>query len=260
VNLCTGLIMRPFRCAALAAVAVIGFASVANAADMPAKGVWYTRELFFATSGGLGGNTEGFSMKKFFGIVAVLALSVMFSAASATAATLAYDANLTADGESSSTGTGFALVTIDTVTNMMTVNVTFSGLTTGTTASHIHCCTATAGTGTAGVATTTPTFTGFPLGVTSGSYLHTFDLTLASSYNPAFVTAEGSVAAAEAALLAGLATDVAYLNIHTTMFPGGEILGFLVPTPLPAALPLFATGLGALGLLGWRRKRKAVTA
>jgi hypothetical protein len=31
-------------------------------------------------------------------------------------------------------------------------------------------------------------------------------------------------------------------------------------TPLPAALPLFATGLGALGLLGWRRKRKAQTA
>jgi hypothetical protein len=28
-------------------------------------------------------------------------------------------------------------------------------------------------------------------------------------------------------------------------------------TPLPATLPLFATGLGALGLLGWRRKRKA---
>jgi len=28
------------------------------------------------------------------------------------------------------------------------------------------------------------------------------------------------------------------------------------PTPLPAGLPLFATGVGALGLLGWRRKRK----
>ena len=28
-------------------------------------------------------------------------------------------------------------------------------------------------------------------------------------------------------------------------------------TPLPTALPLFATGLGGLGLLGWRRKRKA---
>jgi hypothetical protein len=31
-------------------------------------------------------------------------------------------------------------------------------------------------------------------------------------------------------------------------------------TPLPAALPLFASGLGALGLVGWRRKRKAVLA
>src|SRR5262249_57880343 len=33
--------------------------------------------------------------------------------------------------------------------------------------------------------------------------------------------------------------------------------GTAMATPLPAALPLFATGLGALGLLGWRRKRKA---
>jgi hypothetical protein len=31
-------------------------------------------------------------------------------------------------------------------------------------------------------------------------------------------------------------------------------------TPLPTTLPLFATGLGALGLLGWRRKRKAQAA
>src|SRR5262245_52068115 len=31
-----------------------------------------------------------------------------------------------------------------------------------------------------------------------------------------------------------------------------------ITTPLPAALPLFATGLAALGLLGWRRKRKAL--
>jgi hypothetical protein len=31
------------------------------------------------------------------------------------------------------------------------------------------------------------------------------------------------------------------------------------PTPLPAALPLFASGLGALGLYGWRRKRKQTT-
>jgi hypothetical protein len=35
-----------------------------------------------------------------------------------------------------------------------------------------------------------------------------------------------------------------------------EIIGGSA-TPLPAALPLFATGLGGLGLLGWRRKRRA---
>ena len=32
--------------------------------------------------------------------------------------------------------------------------------------------------------------------------------------------------------------------------------GTISATPLPGALPLFATGLGALGLLAWRRKRK----
>jgi hypothetical protein len=43
----------------------------------------------------------------------------------------------------------------------------------------------------------------------------------------------------------------------------GFIAGFAVEyeilsaTPLPAALPLFATGIAGLGLLGWRRKRKA---
>ena len=33
--------------------------------------------------------------------------------------------------------------------------------------------------------------------------------------------------------------------------------GSVTATPLPAALPLFATGLGVLGLLGWRRKRRS---
>jgi len=45
---------------------------------------------------------------------------------------------------------------------------------------------------------------------------------------------------------------------------GGEGFGFdygaanFSDTPLPATFPLFATGLGAMGLLGRRRKREAV--
>ena len=49
-------------------------------------------------------------------------------------------------------------------------------------------------------------------------------------------------------------------NFTVTAFSdanGGENFG---ATPLPATLPLFTTGLGALGLLGWRRKRKAQAA
>jgi len=37
----------------------------------------------------------------------------------------------------------------------------------------------------------------------------------------------------------------------------GLVNGVVSGTPLPATLPLFASGLGALGLIGWRRKRKA---
>jgi hypothetical protein len=42
-------------------------------------------------------------------------------------------------------------------------------------------------------------------------------------------------------------------------YPGFDAFSVADATvvPAPAALPLFATGLGALGLLGWRRKKKA---
>jgi hypothetical protein len=128
-----------------------------------------------------------------------------------------------------SSGTGTATVTWNTATNLMTVQVSFSGLTTGTTASHIHCCAIPPAN--AGVATQTPRFTGFPTGVTSGTYTHTFDMTASTSYNPAFITANGGTAAsAESVLLAGLLAGQAYLNIHTTTFPGGEIRGVLHTT------------------------------
>ena len=152
-----------------------------------------------------------------------------------------------------SPGLGTASIFYDSTAHTLQVDVFFSGLLGTTTASHIHCCVSpNAATPTAGVATTTPTFTGFPLGVTSGSYSHLFDLTLASSYNPAFVTVNGSIAASEAAL-AGFLTGQTYLNIHTNVFPGGEIRGFLVPEPSTGIL--FGTALAGLWLA--RRRRAA---
>ena len=128
--------------------------------------------------------------------------------------------------ESSATGT--TTVFWDTTTSSMTVIVGFTGLTTPNTAAHIHCC-ATAP-GNAGVATTTPTFTGFPGGVTGGSYTRTFNMLDAASYNPAFVSPR-VVSRMPRRPPRGLQAGRAYMNIHSQMFGGGEVRGFLHPAP-----------------------------
>jgi hypothetical protein len=168
-------------------------------------------------------------------------------------------ANLSGPRESppnASPGIGFADVTFDLAAHTMRVQVTFGGLLGTTTASHIHSPTAVPFAGKASVATQVPTFSGFPLGVTSGIYDMTFDTSLASTYNPAFVTANGElVAAAEAALAASLDAGTAYLNIHTTVFPGGEIRGFLRVLPVPdASATMFCLVMGLIGLEIFRRK------
>jgi hypothetical protein len=176
---------------------------------------------------------------RFIGTHLLLAAALMFAAAVPASATiLHYSATLSGPNESppnASPGIGIAEITIDNVANSMRVQCTFSGLLGNTSACHIHAPTAVAGTGTAGVATLTPAFTGFPLGVTSGTMDHTFDLTLTTTYNTPFVTANGGTAAgAEAALLTAIAAGKAYFNIHTSVVAGGEIRGFLQafdPTP-----------------------------
>ena len=186
-------------------------------------------------------------------------LVVLLVAGSLSAGPITYSVILSGPGESppnASPGTGSALIIIDSTANTLNiVSETFSGLTSGTTASHIHCCTALPGTGAAGVATQVPTFSGFPLGVTSGSYTMLFDMTQASTWNPAFVTAHGGTpAGAEAALVAGAAAGDAYLNIHSTNFGGGEIRGFLVAIPEPGTLSFVFVSLAGMFLASKLRK------
>ncbi len=148
------------------------------------------------------------------------------------------------------TGTGFATISLDTAAHILTVDVTFSGLTTPAIAAHIHCCVAPPGN--AGVATQVPSFVGFP-NATSGTYSHTFDTSLLSTYNPAFVTANGGTSAsAEAVFVAGLLGGQEYLNIHTTENPGGEIRGFLIPEPST----WFLAGLALVGIGLVRRRTR----
>ena len=191
-------------------------------------------------------------------IASCAAAALLCTAGAAQSSILVYNATLSGPNEgNASPGVGFATVAIDNVLNTMQVDAWFSGLTGTTTASHIHCCTAVPGTGLAGVATQVPTFTGFPLGVTSGAYSHLFDLTLASTYNPAFVTANGgTVGSAEAALLGGIDAGRSYFNIHTTLFPGGEIRGFLTAAPEPATWTMMILGFGLAGAT-LRRRRAA---
>jgi hypothetical protein len=176
----------------------------------------------------------------------------------AQAALLNFFANLNGLNENpgnTSPGTGTVSLQLNTVTDVLMGNIVFSGLTANTTAAHIHCCLPTPfAPGNVGVATLLPAFPSFPLGVTNGTDPFTLDLNLASSYNPAFITAQGgSLVTAEANFIAALESGRTYLNIHTTAFPGGEIRGFVVPEPMTVSLIM--AGFAAAALASRRRRR-----
>ncbi len=147
------------------------------------------------------------------------------------------------------TGSGFARATFDTDLHELKVEADWSGLSGVTTVAHIHCCTTDPETGTVGVAVTPGTFPGFPVGVSAGTYSTTLNLANASVYTASFLTnfGGGTPAGAEAALLAGHQSGRAYLNIHSSMFPAGEIRGFLLAVPEPQTWGLMIMGFGLAG-------------
>ncbi|MGA7178651.1 MAG: CHRD domain-containing protein [Thiobacillaceae bacterium] len=160
---------------------------------------------------------------------------------------LTFDANLSGSAETPpnpSSATGDAIITFDTISNLLSVDIAFSGLLASATAAHIHCC-ASPGTN----ISVAVAFPGFP-NATSGTYSNTFDLLNASIYTSSFLTNGGGTAAgAESALIAGLSAGMAYVNIHDATYPGGEVRGFanqVATVPEPSTLLLLSTA--AIGL------------
>ena len=125
-------------------------------------------------------------------------------------------------------GTGFGSVTLSLDQTQITVNESWSGLLAPATASHIH--------GPAGVGTNAAVlfpFSGVPATTSGAIPQQTFSIT---------PTQVGY-------LFAGYL----YMNVHTSVFPGGEIRGQLTLVPEPATATLLV--VGAFGL-AWRFRRQ----
>jgi hypothetical protein len=69
---------------------------------------------------------------------------------------------------------------------------------------------------------------------------------LASSYNSTFLSTYGGTTGAESALTNALATGKTYLDIHSSIFPGGEIRGFLFLVQTLYHLTVITNGNGTI--------------
>jgi len=160
----------------------------------------------------------------------IVASAILLCAVSAHAATWKFDVLLDGLQETppnASPGTGEATALLDDSTGVLDVSGVFRDLIGTSTVAHIHGY-ADLGDPPAGVIFGLTV----DIGVTMGSY-----------------SGSGNVDVAQA--LAGKS----YVNVHSSVFPGGEIRGQLLnPMKVPEPGSLMLAGIGLLSAVAWRRR------
>ncbi len=172
-----------------------------------------------------------------------VALTLLLAAGTANAATSFYGslsgAQETMPNASTATGYGTAILSNDM--NILTVAVSWNGLTAPAAAAHIHCCAMLGANGPVAVDLD-------PFAAITGNAMKVFDLTMASSYGGGFLAAAGGTAElARMRLINGLNGGEAYFNVHNSNFPAGEIRGQIAAVPEPASWAMLIAGFGLVG-------------
>lgn len=166
--------------------------------------------------------------------IAVSLTSVCLIGTSVSAATLTFDANLDGLQEvppNASPAFGFAELTLNDVSGAVTITTgTYQDLLGGSSGAHIH--------GLSGPGVASGIIIGLTLdtpGATTGTF-----------------SGGGTLTAPQ---IAGMIAGDTYVNIHSSVFPGGEIRGqlFQVTVPEPSSIVLVCASLA--GLFVFRRKK-----